>query len=986
MIEGCFTCKFVVGDMALSSAIAAARRSLTDDHRGRQSVADGKEAAEYSCAAATKAQTVQRGVKQDASDGHRSGRDSPRRGELEQRDDELVDGILSLALSTPSNCPLQSRSALEAPSPTTQSFPANSHIEMNDDVWGLIFHWLDVRSLLRASRACRRWYLCTNHQNTLLWRSLFVRLFPTTLPASLRYPQQFFGMTYKDAVLYKHLSKERFYTWGSDKIVVTPYQLGGKERPPLGDSPYRHSHVLDLTKDSIAWVADVEQGYVCFAFLSRLRNAGGITSVENGDYIELDVTQRITGLSIGDSFIVISCVDHFRIFRKGGLCAEFEIPFLDSDEHDNPADDDSSDSAGGQCRPFAWSLVKDVLTVVWSASPNDPRKPSAKVSMWDLGALIVPPETMMIGVSVGSLNSGGAKSSPSQTSIYRATQPSFIYFEAEAIPDLFHVSVTRDSRWRLCQVHILCTSLPSTTGQKKPVSVVHTLTSKLELVPKFRRTASQQSKISWASVHHGGQLVLFIGTSSYIESRWLKEASPDGSELSESTLGVRDDYPLWNLAPVNIELGRIFDVHVARFTASVLTDCVKGQDPEPPVNLLFLRRSSPRLRVVDLLTGDTLTSFRFSANLSTPANLGIVSLTDEGVFWVADNGEVRFRARTRQMALAMTPGSSSSLTLSSSSHLQSSQSSSSLTSSSSISSPSAAIGSTSRLSTSVISLPTGQMPAPSSLHLESFTFPENHSVSHVILSPSSLFVRKLYERTVSKPAPPTLHFSSNAIRVGGGGGLGNSGKARTKKKWKLRMTYRKHQSSKTGMRPVIGIAGWDDCEVLDARGLYSPSDDEQLHGRYEDEEDYNQDEYGTLYIGDSPNDDESDAFEEDIDMGDVLADLPPSVREQYATLAAQMRPIFAAELGLDEGDANPSPLDESTSDAVWDAVLEGGGDPDRVACLLLSRIQSDKAAFDSLCEMFPDIESVVVRSVWGAVGRSAHKAAPILSEIAESSC
>ncbi|KAJ1552514.1 hypothetical protein HK405_011048, partial [Cladochytrium tenue] len=168
--------------------------------------------------------------------------------------------------------------------------------ELNDDVWLRIFALLDVKSLLRAFR-------------------------------------RFLGMSYKDAVLYKHQAEERLYAVGPDRIVVTPYQLDGKERPPFGAAPYQHSDVLDLSSDAIAWAPGLEEGYFCLAFLRRLRNAGGLASVENGDYVEIDVPGRIIGLSIGVDFLVVGLPDRFFVFKKGSTTPEFVIQYL-SEEPD----------------------------------------------------------------------------------------------------------------------------------------------------------------------------------------------------------------------------------------------------------------------------------------------------------------------------------------------------------------------------------------------------------------------------------------------------------------------------------------------------------------------------------------------------------------------------------------------------------------------------------------------------------------------------
>ncbi|KAJ3289776.1 hypothetical protein HDU76_007494, partial [Blyttiomyces sp. JEL0837] len=722
--------------------------------------------------------------------------------------------------------------------------------------------------------------------NIRLWKSLFTRLYPSTLPTTLRYPQRFLGLSYKSAVLYKHQSNER-KAWAGlsnpacERIVVTHYRTSTAaastgsssssaafDAPPLGSAPFQHYDILALAPDSLVWAPDINEGYACFAFLSRLRNSGGLAGVQNGDYVELACDARITGCSISDKFLVLSTPREFLVYTKGNADPDMIIPF----DYYNDMDDETRSNATESnlphrqeddvLAPSSWIFVKDVLVAVWKnvAVARDPdlacTTPVHNIAVWDLAVMSMPPDEI---VSVCSFGKGWKPAVFSDDDDYdnggsNLQYPNYTNFDVFESPDLVNISVTRDSKGKLSRVLILCTTLATSsssqsgsgvgagangfgagrpassiptsptsnnsTSSNKPIAVLHELSGSLEPAIRPRRTRSQLSKILWASVHGGGRMILFVGAGSAVESRWvdtvdhrsLAHSHGTGAQARRSGRN-RDDYPIFNIVPINVGLGQIYDVHVTRFSAAILTDCIVQPNPTQPINMLYTRMSSPRLRVIDILTGESLTSFRYAATHSTPANRGLVRMGEQGIWWIADNAEIRYRPFRSQTYIPTNVLSRTGSGASISGGIGASMAGS------------GSVGFNAGSNGFVVGSVGSGVSSGSSISSTSASgsYDPSKDGASVGTSPSSSIVRRLHARTIAKPPPPNLSGSDYKIRIGGGGGVGNSGKARTLKEWKLRMAHRKDRSSKVGVRPVIGIFGFDEEEIRDTTSLGAKS-------------------------------------------------------------------------------------------------------------------------------------------------------------------
>ncbi|KAJ3214406.1 Kinesin-like protein kif3a [Dinochytrium kinnereticum] len=284
-------------------------------------------------------------------------------------------------------------------------------------------------------------------------------------------------------------------------------------------------------------------------------------------------------------------------------------------------------------------------------------------------------------------------------------------------PDLLNLEVKRNSKGHLESAHIV---LACTTGVDRSHGVVLQIDSRLKEVAR-KTTKSRIKNLTWVSVHRAGDIVIFCG-GGWFEIRSLKISSEEAANNFYSTSHV-------------VSIGHveesIHEVLLSRFSAALLVYSPHSTEP------IELDRLKPRLRVVDLLTGETIGGTRFLTSGGPPSRASHCILRSEGVLWISDRWDIRFRP--------FSPGTPS------------------------------------------------------------------------VVPPSPV-----------QTAAPIVKFEKNLVRVGGGGGKGNSGKSRTFSK--LRMSRRPMGSSRFTLRPACGLEGWEsdrDSDTIsdsDVEGV----DDEQF--------------------------------------------------------------------------------------------------------------------------------------------------------------
>ncbi|KAJ1550742.1 hypothetical protein HK405_015989, partial [Cladochytrium tenue] len=336
----------------------------------------------------------------------------------------------------------------------------------------------------------------------------------------------------------------------------------------------------------------------------KLRCAGGQTFEGDTYSVNVQLKEAILGFAIGSEFVVISVPGKLLVFRK-------------------------NDFATGKdtVQPEYTLRDPEVLTVVWSYTrrPNDPPRPSVRISVWDFGALRKLSEApMVVGMGVGA--TAFVESGEAGERLREPLPPPEITFDARTIPNRLHVSVQREPDGRLRNVFVLCTTIPDYDQAFKPSAALHTITGDLQLLPCVRRTVPVQREIRWASSHCDGRLVLFVGKSGEVETRWADERSESG-----------DYYSLWNCVRTNIGERKVLDVRLLRYSAVILTTGYDGFIRMP--TSLYLETNAADalfLRVVDILTGKLLNSV---LKPDCPA-----VLSDAGVMWV-DNKDIWFRPR-----------------------------------------------------------------------------------------------------------------------------------------------------------------------------------------------------------------------------------------------------------------------------------------------------------------------------------------------------
>ncbi|KAJ1549585.1 hypothetical protein HK405_008089, partial [Cladochytrium tenue] len=519
---------------------------------------------------------------------------------------------------------------MSANAPAAAGRSANAHVELDDDVLGRIFVLLDPKALIAASRACRRWRHYANEDNSALWRTVFTREYPTTVRAARRRPDQLLGMSFRAAALYKVLQEPRDAYAPRDTIVVTPglRDVRGHRpvHPPVGAAPYYRKQILSISPDAIAWSSRPWMGNFNFAFLRNLRCAGGQVFEDDPYPVNVQLKEGISGFAIGSEFVVVSVPGKLVVFRKNdfatGKCPIQPVYILRG-----PGPDFHIRDPSRHCSPFTWSFEQEVLTVVWTKPLrlNERTSPSLTISVWDFGALRTLSEApMVVGMGVGAtaIFDGGEDGEQ----LREPLPPPVVTFDASTIPNRLHVSVQREPDGRLRNVFVLCTTLPDSGDTFKPSAALHTITGDLQLLPYVRRTVSAQKEIRWASSHFDGRLVLFIGKSGEVETRWAVERSESG-----------DDYPLWNCVRTNIGARSVLDLRLLRYSAVILTSDYEGFLPVPTSrDLETIVASVLVLRVVDTLTGKLLNSV---VKPCCPA-----ALLDAGVMWI-DNEDIWFRPR-----------------------------------------------------------------------------------------------------------------------------------------------------------------------------------------------------------------------------------------------------------------------------------------------------------------------------------------------------
>ncbi|KAJ1567389.1 hypothetical protein HK405_006139, partial [Cladochytrium tenue] len=483
---------------------------------------------------------------------------------------------------------------------------ANAHVELDDDVLGRIFVLLDPKALIAASRACRRWRHYANEDISALWRTVFTREYPTTMRAARRRPDRLLGMSFRAAALYKVLQEPRDAYAPRDTIVVTPeLRVVRGHHPPVGSAPYYRTQILSISPDAIAWSPSRSMGTFNFAFLRKLRCAGGQTSEGDTYSVNVQLKEAILGFAIGSVFVVISVPGKLLVFRKNDFTTGKDT-----------------------VQPEYTLREPEVLTVVWAYThrPNVPLSPSLTISIWDFGALRTLSEAPMV-VGMGAGANAFVDSDEAGKQFQEPLLPPEITFDACTIPNRLHVSVQREPDGRLRNVFVLCTTTPDSGDAFKPSAALHTITGDLQLLPYVRRTVSVQREIRWASSHCDGRLVLFVGKSGEVETRWAVERSESG-----------DDYPLWNSVRTNIGERKVLDLQrLLRYSAVILTTDYDGFLRVP--TSLYLENNAADslvLRVVDILTGKLLNSV---LKPDCPA-----VLSDAGVMWV-DNKDIWFRPR-----------------------------------------------------------------------------------------------------------------------------------------------------------------------------------------------------------------------------------------------------------------------------------------------------------------------------------------------------
>ncbi|KAJ1552731.1 hypothetical protein HK405_010221, partial [Cladochytrium tenue] len=499
---------------------------------------------------------------------------------------------------------------------------ANAHVELDDDVLGHIFVLLDPKALIAASRACRRWRHYANEDNSALWRTVFTREYPTTARAARRRPDQLLGMSFRTAALYKVLQEPRDAYLPRDTIVVTPGLREVRRYRPVYPG-YQERYIFAISPDAIAWSPYIYLwwGRFNFAFLKNMRCAGQVFEVAP---YSVELKEAIQGFAIGSVFVVISVPGKLLVFRKNdfaiGKGTVQPVYTLRG-----PGPDFHTRDPSGHCSPFTWSFEQEVLTVVWSYTnrPNDPLSPSLTISVWDFGALRTLSEAPMV-VRMGVGATAFVDSGEADEQLREPLPPPEISFDACTIPNRLHVSVQREPDGRLRNVFVLCTTLPASGDTFKPSAALHTISGDLQLLTYVRRTVSAQREIRWASSHCDGRMVLFVGKSGEVETRWAVEQSESG-----------DDYPLWNCVRTNIGARSVLDLRLLRHSAVILTADCDGFLASR--NLKTNVASELVLRVVDTLTGKLLKSV---VKPRCPA-----VLLDAGVMWVDNKDIIWFRPR-----------------------------------------------------------------------------------------------------------------------------------------------------------------------------------------------------------------------------------------------------------------------------------------------------------------------------------------------------
>ncbi|KAI8853663.1 hypothetical protein BC829DRAFT_274643 [Chytridium lagenaria] len=165
---------------------------------------------------------------------------------------------------------------------------------LNSDELLLIFSWLPIKTLLRVSRVCRLWNFCSSDENSVLWRKVLVKTYPSLLSYA---PHRFLGFSFRSIAIYKASGNEQRLWSGlslpsAERMLVRPYHSRNPSviaSAPLGAAPYAYATFIHLHKDSVAWGYHDSRPYLCFGFISRLRVVGGLADAFNGDYVELEV-------------------------------------------------------------------------------------------------------------------------------------------------------------------------------------------------------------------------------------------------------------------------------------------------------------------------------------------------------------------------------------------------------------------------------------------------------------------------------------------------------------------------------------------------------------------------------------------------------------------------------------------------------------------------------------------------------------------------